>query len=328
MVLLLFPLLWLAGKLLNRVMGFNVKPDILVDFLGDVKLYQQRVRTGMGPLVELGKRKRGETDSGKPDLKAPPRFSIRRRVISAMVEMAMEDYQRWYIFSHSLGTVCAFNGLMEADIALPRYLDEKLWQRWCAWCRKKKDLNNGETMEVSRNLSDAEKQAQAKALPLRPSWLSPDNTDFIDRRALFHSLDGFLTYGSPISKFARLWPDTVPLNRDLSMFRDRSSGGRFEWVNVLDPTDPVANYILPPENQGSDALAGLNLKEVPYKAGQLHLLSHTQYLAFDANRDNPLVAVVARWLVDGGDFPKPDKDDISQQLGWPKPATRTKEISC
>jgi hypothetical protein len=216
-VFLLLPLLWLAGKLLNSILGLNIKPDVLVDFLGDVKLYQQPFRSGMGPLVELGKSLTGGVGHGKQVLRAPPRFSIRRRVISAMVEMCMEDYQRWYVLSHSLGTVCAVNGLMEADIALPRYLDEKLWQRWCAWCRKKE-----KNVAVTRNLSDKEKQAQATALPLRPSWLSVDNTEFIDRQALFQALEGFLTYGSPISKFARLWPATVPLNTNTSVFREKA----------------------------------------------------------------------------------------------------------
>jgi hypothetical protein len=97
---------------------------------------------------------------------------------------------------------------------------------------------------------------------------------------------------------------------------------------VFDSTDPVANYILPPKNTGSEALGSLNLKEVPYKASQIHLLSHTQYLAFDANRSNPLIAVVTRWLLSGNKFQSPltPTDSFSMRLGWPTPATNRKRF--
>src|SRR6476469_1181197 len=212
-VLLLLPFLWILGRALRSILGLDIRPDLLVDYLGDVKLYQQDAREGKGPLVDLGK--------------APPRFSIRRRFIKALVEMSLEKYDDWYILSHSLGTVVAFNGLMEVETALPRYLDRKLWRRWCY-------KNQG---QVKGHLTEEQKKAQKYLLPQRPSWLSPDDDDIISRRALFRNLKGFMTYGSPLSKFAVLWPLVVPLNKDESVFRED-----FEWINVFDPTDPVSDF--------------------------------------------------------------------------------------
>ena len=99
-ILLLLPLLWILGRALRSILGIEIRPDILVEYLGDVKLYQQDARERKGPLIDLGK-------------KTPPRFSIRRRIIKAFVEMALEDYDRWYVLSHSLGTIVAFNGLLK-----------------------------------------------------------------------------------------------------------------------------------------------------------------------------------------------------------------------
>ena len=58
----------------------------------------------------------------------PPRAAIRRRMIRVMIDVAKADYDRWYILAHSLGTVVAWNGLMEIQQALPNYLDRKCWK--------------------------------------------------------------------------------------------------------------------------------------------------------------------------------------------------------
>ena len=57
----------------------------------------------------------------------PPRAAIRRRMIRAMIEVAEADYDRWYIIAHSLGTVVAWNGLMEIQQTLPNYIGETCW---------------------------------------------------------------------------------------------------------------------------------------------------------------------------------------------------------
>ena len=294
-VLLLLPFLWVLGRVLRSLLGLEIRPDLLVEYLGDVKLYQQDAREGKGPLVDLGK--------------APPRFSIRRRFINALVEMSLENYDRWYILSHSLGTVVAFNGLMEVETALPRYLDQKLWKRWC---RKHPELVKGQ-------LTAAQKKAQKDLLPQRPSWLSPDDDATISRKELFRNLKGFLTYGSPLSKFAVLWPLVVPLNIDESVFRED-----FEWINVFDPTDPVSDFTrFFGSPKGKDA--PLTPREIPYKAEKIHLLSHGQYLTYNPKRKHPLVCQVSQWLLAGKKFEKPQiqKDDFSAHLGWPNPKADT-----
>jgi hypothetical protein len=290
-VLLLLPFLWVLGRVLRSLLGLEIRPDLLVEYLGDVKLYQQDAREGKGPLVDLGK--------------APPRFSIRRRFIKALVEMSLEKYDSWYILSHSLGTVVAFNGLMEVETALPRYLDQKLWKRWC---RKHPG-------QVKGQLTAAQKEAQKYLLPQHPSWLSHDNDDIISRKELFRNLKGFLTYGSPLSKFAVLWPLVVPLNVDESVFRED-----FEWINVFDPTDPVSDFTrFFDSKNGKDS--PLTPREIPYKAEKIHLLSHGQYLTYNPKRKHPLVCQVSQWLLTGEKFEKPQiqKDDFPSHLGWPEP---------
>ena len=50
-------------------------------------------------------------------------------MIRAIADVACNDeYQRWYILAHSLGTVVAFNGIMETAYAWPGYLDEGRWR--------------------------------------------------------------------------------------------------------------------------------------------------------------------------------------------------------
>lgn len=291
-VLLILPLLWALGRVLRSLLGLEIRPDLLVDYLGDVKLYQQDAREGKGPLVDLGK--------------APPRFSIRRRFIKASVEMSLEEYDRWYVLSHSLGTVVALNGLMEIDTTLPRYLDRKLWEKWC--CNKK-------NCKLKRELTNEENKTLVDLLPQRPSWLSSNDDDMIDRRELFGKLKGFMTYGSPLSKFAVLWPLIVPLNKDESVFRKD-----FEWINVFDPTDPVSDYTRFFDSI-DDKESPLNPREIPYKAEKIHLLSHGQYFTH-TKRKNPLVRQVSQWLLSGDKFEEPQKPEgkknkICDELGWP-----------
>jgi hypothetical protein len=295
--LLLLPFLWALGRLLRSILGLEIRPDILVEYLGDVKLYQQDAREGKGPLVDLGK--------------TPPRSSIRRRFIKALVEMSLKKYDRWYVLSHSLGTLVAFNGLMETETALPNYLSQNLWKRWC-----RKYPNQSKAKE-SLTVEQIEKM-----LPPRPNWLAPD--DRIDRRELFCNLKGFMTYGSPLSKFAVLWPAIVPLNRDESVFSQD-----FEWINVFDPTDPVSDFTrFFTSKQGQES--PLTPREISYKAGQIHLLSHGQYLTFNSKRKNPLVRQVAQWLLSGEEFQEPpeplnQQDKFYHRLGWPIPKVGGKD---
>lgn len=263
MVLLILPLLSLLSTLLRSILGINLRPDILVQYLGDVKLYGQGSPTA--PIVDLGQ---------------PPRVTIRRRMIQALVKMGLADYDRWYVMAHSMGTVLACNGLMETESALPNYLTSDLWEQWQAHSAKK---------------AKAPIDADRKMMPLRPPWLADD--DIVDRKDLFAKFRGVLTYGSPLSKFAVLWPAIAPLNKDESVFPKDA-----EWINVYDPTEPISDRL-----KYFDALTekGLQPQDIAYKAKGIHLLSHTRYLKGAKGKDNLLVNQVAEWLLQGNPFPTP-----------------------
>ena len=53
-----------------------------------------------------------------------------------------------------------------------------------------------------------------RTMPRRPGWLAP--TDIAYRSVIFKHLAGILTYGSPLEKFAGLWPALVPISTRLS----------------------------------------------------------------------------------------------------------------
>src|SRR5262249_54001204 len=105
----------LAVFLLKRL-NFGVWSPVntFVNYLSAVRLYTQNRRSGGGPL---------------DGLREPPRFTIRRRMVRAIVDVACSNYDRWYILAHSLGSVVAFNGLMTHAHSLPNYLDERRWRR-------------------------------------------------------------------------------------------------------------------------------------------------------------------------------------------------------
>lgn len=145
----------------------------IVNYLSGVKIYSQDTRQGGSPM-------------DGPD--EPPRAAIRRRMIRTMVEVATAGYDRWYILAHSLGTIVAWNGLMEIQEALPNYLDRACW-------------NSSETKPL-RGLSPIAFDTNAM-MPNRPLWL--DNREVIEREALFEKFRGVLTYGSPLERFGALW---------------------------------------------------------------------------------------------------------------------------
>ena len=58
------------------------------------------------------------------------------------------------------------------------------------------------------------------------------------RAKVFSCLRGLLTYGSPLDKFAAIWPARVPNNRGEPVFSKDT-----EWINIYDSTDPVAGNL-------------------------------------------------------------------------------------
>lgn len=252
----LFPLTYLLRRFGLRIPG----PDIFYQYLGDVKLYQDFLREGQGDLTDVGD---------------PPRTPIRRRMVRSLIDAYFAHYDRWYVLAHSLGTVLAWNGLMETGHCLPNYLDEATWKK-CL------DLGDGLTG------SDKNAGPVTNMRPRRPVWIEDDGA-IIHRKKLFSKLCGFVTYGSPLDKFAYMWSAIVPINKDKGVFDQR-----FEWVNVYDHTDPVAAELKAYDGYNG---VGSSPENLCYKASPILLLSHIKYLIFKKDKPDCMVNQLTDWLL-------------------------------
>jgi hypothetical protein len=148
--------------------------------------------------------------------------SIRRRMIRALADVTTDGCDRWYVLAHSQGTVVAFNGLMETCYSWPGYLDEARW-----------DKLKGQGL--AGPMRAGVPPPSPTFLPRRPSWAT--DRDIAYRSRIFRRFRGLLTYGSPLQKFAGLWPALVPISRE----RAFPTGAR--WFNILDPLDPVSGRL-------------------------------------------------------------------------------------
>ena len=86
--------------------------------------------------------------------------------------------------------------------------------------------------------NDDELLSTKEMLPARPVWLGEKDVIYRDR--LFATFRGLFTYGSPLDKFAAIWPPRVPINKKEVGLVLGAGGKRREWIYVYDPTDPVA----------------------------------------------------------------------------------------
>jgi len=191
--------------LIERLIAWKVPlPRVLMHTLGNVMLYQDA--TVLADRLESFNEKR--------------RTGIRRRMVQALVAMAKDadddKLDAFYVIGHSLGTVIAFNALMECPAALPNFLSEAEW----------KDLPAHFKINTSTS--------PANLIPPCPPWLKPG--DAINRRALLAKCRGFLTAGCPLDKFASLWPAVVPIST-------QQLNPAIRWVNVADGLDIVANEL-------------------------------------------------------------------------------------
>lgn len=202
--------LGLGVVLLKRLLDID-PPDLIrtfVNYLGAVKLYSQKRRSGGGLLDALNE---------------PPRVSIRRRMIRTLADAALADYDRWYLIGHSQGTVVAFNGLSETGHAWPNYLDQDRWRRLL-------DAGRGGPARGPRETGTIDDME-----PARPLWLAPN--EIVYRERIFERFAGFVTLGSPLNKFAAIWPGRVPNN----LFPAFST--KAWWLNIFDPLDPVSGVL-------------------------------------------------------------------------------------
>jgi hypothetical protein len=256
---------------LRRVFSFDLKLDrILYDYLGDVLLYQDWLI-------------RKDIAEGYGE---KSRVAIRGRMVRALVQAAADCsgetpiFHGYYIFAHSLGTVVAFNALMEPAHILPNHLTQEDWQR----------LPGG----FKKSLRAA---SPATQMPQRPTWLGPK--DAIDRGALLEKLQGFLSVGSPLDKFAALWPAVVPLSEK------GLNPSAVRWLNVCDVQDLVGARIdlfNQPVNAGGTAFdlkqIGFQLENAEWVGVRTIFSAHTSYWKAAVNRIR-LIDRLIPWLEDG-----------------------------
>jgi hypothetical protein len=259
---------WILRRLSIRFAPVEHVRGVIYDYLGDVKLYQDwAIR-----------------DDGLEALGEKSRAAIQRRAVRALAAMAGEvlhgRLDEYYLFAHSLGTVIAFNALMELGITLPNYFNEEEWAA----------LPVALKIQAGYDAPDPQK-------PRRPCWLG--KRDAVDRAVLFEGLKGLLTMGSPLNKFAAMWPAIVPVNRE-------ALARPVPWINVADRQDTVAgNHIslfrsrddrAPASTLGGapDDVAGLCLRNVPW-ADRLSLFTaHTSYWKADFTPSHPLGRIKGR----------------------------------
>lgn len=255
----------IASALAQRLFNFRTPPALatLTNFLSGVKIFNQRTRWGpssFGP---------PPNDDFLDTLDEPPRVSIRRRVIRTFAKAALQRYDAWYVVAHSQGTVAAFNGLMETPDAWPGYLDEKTWRR----------------LRRAGLAGPGRMTAAAQSMPKRPVWAASNEVAY--RARIFERLRGVLTLGSPLDKFATIWPARAPICRIPAFQKDLT------WINAYDPLDPV-----------SDALRAYHRpklfpppKNVGVVCSPVLLLAHLGYLNWRGT--GCLADGLAKWLLTG-----------------------------
>jgi len=264
---------------LLRRLSIDLRLDrILYDYMGDILLYQDWLTR----------------DTNIEGFEEKSRVAIRRRMVRALVRTAAEcsgpaaQFAGYYVFAHSLGGIVALNALMEPTHVLPGYLNQEEWDALpSAWKQK---VPSG---------------APAIQTPQRPLWLS--NDDAIDRSQLLERLDGLLTVGCPLDKFAALWPAIVPISRD-------KVSEPVRWLNVFDLQDIIADRIdlffdRPVEEGGARFdLAALNFKltDREWAGSRTPFLAHNSYWTTHPKRAR-LVDQMIPWL-ERKAFPTPPPD--------------------
>ena len=248
----------LMRYLVRRIRIAMPGSGVLARYLGDVALYTHNRYRYRPTTVAV-------TDT--------PRDAIRRRMVRGLVDMGSRGYDRWYVVAHSLGSIVAHNGLMELAEALPNYFGRR-------------DGGGGDYPQglksMGSNVSDWVMR------PPRPHWLG--DQEAIDRQQLFKNLKGFCTYGSPLDKFATLWPAIVPVNKDTEPLK------LCQWVNIFDRMDPVAGSL---DRFGQ--VSGFAPCNVRYRSSWWFLLAHIAYLKA-AKNGNGFAERLGKWIAVGEPF--------------------------
>lgn len=271
-------LYWLLRRLSFSATRLAQVRLLIYDYLGDVKLYQDWFERQDATAEVHGEKSR---------------VAIRRRVVRALVEMARDveagHLDGYFIIAHSLGTVVAFNGLMEHEHVLANYLSSEDWV--------------GLPAQLKAKVASAPRTVVA---PARPPWLADD--DAINRAVLFRGLRGVLTVGSPLNKFATLWPALVPVN-DAPVFNNVA------WINVADCQDIVAGDVTLLKTPGTDnCVGGLRVQQLTCADQWTLATAHTQY--WKAGRDpRRLIHSLVTWF-ESGTFTKPPEGRFSPGFAY------------
>ncbi len=257
--------------------------DLVFGYLGDVKLYQDWFPRRDERIEVVGEKSR---------------VAIRRRMVSELIATAAEaergEIDGFYVLAHSLGTVVAFNGLMETGLSLPNYLTAEEWR----------DLPSSLKVRQSQALPE-------RMTPTRPPWLDDGTAsdrwretlprDLIDRGRMLARLRGMLTMGCPLNKFAALWPAIVPIN-----------GGGLDpavfWYNVADVQDIVAGRVTLLEpcqpRPAPQTVGGFAPTDIPWSDQATLMSAHTSYWKARKQTKDRLIDRLVPWL-EGGLFVQP-----------------------
>jgi hypothetical protein len=308
-----FPL-GLVVVLAKRLLNLSA-PDFvqtMVNYVSAVKLYNQRRRYGSALFFNK------ESDF-LDTMEEPPRVSVRRRMVEMITDMVTQKqpYERWYVLAHSLGSVVAFNGLMEPGESLANYLGKQRWEELRAkgFAGKRRGLPAGSPayFDSKANVAPVQPQGQAPAqapaqaqplaipsppIPARPVWL--DDDDIVYRHLLLHKFKGVLTYGSPLEKFAAIWPARVPVNKTEPHFPAAS-----EWINIYDPVDPVSGVLKAFTPRGVPRRCVPRLVNIGFAAQWALLYAHLRYLSLANSGAKDLGDAIAHWVLQNRSFRVP-----------------------
>lgn len=286
----------IAKRLFSSALKTAPTPTLLVSYVGDVRTYEERATPG---------------DTALSDPAYPRRVGIRRRMVTEMVAMgSRDDLDRWYVIAHSQGTVVAYNGLTEIGHTLPNYLTETQWNRLPPEYRTDPGCDLRSETEI------------AGMMPGRPPWLAYG--DLINRPLLFKKLAGFLTYGSPLNKFAAIWPRIVATATDR---KDETEpfGSHCLWLNLAARQDPVAGDVSRffkgrADRPNFDGCVPY-IKSIQTPVRPNILISHLRYfdVAEDFEKSRPAITqrhTVMRWLMNAPAEPaEPTAENFASSTG-------------
>lgn len=286
-------LIYLVASRFSQASWIRQVYALIYNYLGDVKLYQDYFNRTDHNLEVIGEKSR---------------VAIRRRMMRAVIHMAKAcrngDLDGYYIVAHSLGTVVAYNALMDADDLWPNYLTYDEWTD---------PLLGPFKHRVPHGM-----QCNLPQEPKRPPWLYLG--DGLSRSSLFEHLEGVLTFGSPLNKFAALWPAIVPMNK---IPLGSPAKPNIPWINVADCQDIVGGMVtlLGGGNASSTSrhLSGLQLTNLAWASELTPFTAHTSYWK-PGKSTNRLVHRMIDWFegstVDISAFSSPSKIRSYKMLLW------------